>query len=285
MSASTISPALGVAAVPPARGQLSFARVLRSEWIKFTTIRSTLWGVALALVGGAGLAGLMSYAFLVGPSLDSTLTAAEMFSEIGDRPALAVIGFDIKLTYALVAILGVLLISTERASGLWNTTLVAVPSRTPALTAKLLLSGVAGTLLGFVAAVATVLITAPTFAHYGFEQSLLDPILAQVVVGAAVFTGLIGVMSTAVASVVRSTAAGAGIVLGLFLIVPSILGLVPGEFASRLAQLLPSAAGIMLLKPVDAVGWSTLATGFLVFLGWVVASVALALVLLKRKDV
>ncbi|MCY7411924.1 MAG: ABC transporter permease [Salinibacterium sp.] len=285
MSASTISPALGVAAVPPARGQLSFARVLRSEWIKFTTIRSTLWGVALAIVGGAGLAGLMSYAFLVGPSLDSTLTAAEMFSEIGDRPALAVIGFDIKLTYALVAILGVLLISTERASGLWNTTLVAVPSRTPALTAKLLLSGVAGTLLGFVAAVATVLITAPTFAHYGFEQSLFDPILAQVVVGAAVFTGLIGVMSTAVASVVRSTAAGAGIVLGLFLIVPSILGLVPGEFASRLAQLLPSAAGIMLLKPVDAVGWSTLATGFLVFLGWVVASVALALVLLKRKDV
>jgi len=285
MSASTIYPALGVASVPPARGQLSFARVLRSEWIKFTTIRSTLWGVALALVGGAGLAGLMAYAFLVGPSLDSTLTAAEMFSEIGDRPALAVIGFDIKLTYALVAILGVLLISTERASGLWNTTLVAVPSRTPALTAKLLLSGVAGTVLGFVAAVATVLITAPTFAHYGLEQSLLDPILAQVVVGAAVFTGLIGVMSTAVASVVRSTAAGAGIVLGLFLIVPSILGLVPGEFASRLAQLLPSAAGMMLLQPVDAVGWWTLATGLLVFLGWVVASVALAIVLLKRKDV
>ncbi|GAB3141615.1 ABC transporter permease subunit [Marisediminicola antarctica] len=285
MSASTISPALGVASVPPARGQLSFARVLRSEWIKFTTIRSTLWGVALALVGGAGLAGLMAYAFLVGPSLDSTLTAAEMFSEIGDRPALAVIGFDIKLTYALVAILGVLLISTERASGLWNTTLVAVPSRTPALTAKLLLSGVAGTVLGFVAAVATVLITAPTFAHYGLEQSLLDPILAQVVVGAAVFTGLIGVMSTAVASVVRSTAAGAGIVLGLFLVVPSILGLVPGEFASRLAQLLPSAAGMMLLQPVDAVGWWTLATGLLVFLGWVVASVALAIVLLKRKDV
>jgi len=285
MSASTISPALGIAAVPPARGHLSFARVLTSEWIKFTTIRSTLWGVALALVGGAGLAGLMAYAFLVGPSLDSTLTAAEMFSEIGDRPALAVIGFDIKLTYALVAILGVLLISTERASGLWNTTLVAVPSRTPALTAKLLLSGVAGTILGFVAAVATVLITAPTFAHYGLEQSLLDPILAQVVVGAAVFTGLIGVMSTAVASVVRSTAAGAGIVLGLFLIVPSILGLVPGEFASRLAQLLPSAAGIMLLQPVDTVGWWTLATGLLVFLGWVVASVALAIVLLKRKDV
>jgi len=285
MSASTISPALGIAAVPPARGHLSFARVLTSEWIKFTTIRSTLLGVALALVGGAGLAGLMAYALLVGPSLDSTLTAAEMFSEIGDRPALAVIGFDIKLTYALVAILGVLLISTERASGLWNTTLVAVPSRTPALTAKLLLSGVAGTVLGFVAAVATVLITAPTFAHYGLEQSLLDPILAQVVVGAAVFTGLIGVMSTAVASVVRSTAAGAGIVLGLFLIVPSILGLVPGEFASRLAQLLPSAAGMMLLQPVDAVGWWTLATGLLVFLGWVVASVALAIVLLKRKDV
>jgi len=285
MSASTISPDLRVAAAQPALGKLSFARIVKSEWVKFTTIRSTLWGVALALVGGAGLAGLMAYAFLVGPSLDSTLTAAEMFREIGDRPALALIGFDIKVTYALVAILGVLLISTERASGLWNTTLVAVPSRTPALTAKLLLSGVAGTVLGFVAAVATVLITAPTLAHYGFEQSLIDPILAQVVVGAAVFTGLIGVMSTAVASVVRSTAAGAGIVLGLFLIVPSIFGLIPGEFAAQLAQLLPGAAGMVLLQPVDTIGWSMLATSFLVFFGWVVASVVLALVLLKRKDV
>src|SRR5699024_12457562 len=40
---------------------VNFARVVRSEWIKFTTLRSTLWIIALTIVVMVGLSAMMAW--------------------------------------------------------------------------------------------------------------------------------------------------------------------------------------------------------------------------------
>jgi ABC-2 type transport system permease protein len=72
-----------------------------------------------------------------------------------------VVGFAFMFAYALVAVFGVLVVSTERSTGLLAATLAAVQRRTPVLAAKLLVSAVAGIAIGLVGAVASFLLVQP----------------------------------------------------------------------------------------------------------------------------
>jgi ABC-2 type transport system permease protein len=185
---------------------------------------------------------------------------------------------------ALVALFGVLLVSGERGSGLLNVTLAAVPKRTPVLVAKLAVSGATGFILGLATAAVTLVVAQPTFAGLGMGAHFWSPTGAQVLLGGAVSLALLAMLGTALGSLFRNTAAAAGAVLSLILIAPGLVGLLPG-IGDTVSHLLPSSAGMILSQPADTIGWSTLATGLLVLVGWVAVSTGLAAVLWKRRDV
>jgi ABC-2 type transport system permease protein len=188
------------------------------------------------------------------------------------------------LAQLLVVTLGVLVVSAERSSGLLATTLPAVGRRTPILAAKLLVSGVAAFVLGLITAIACWAVVQPGLAVLGRADWRVDAITVQVMVGTALYLALISMLATALGSLFRSTAAGLGLVLGLILLLPALLPLIPvvGPIA---AQVLPSSAGMLLLRPVDQVGWATVLLGAGVLLAWVTAATAVAAVLWKRRDV
>ncbi len=209
---------------------------------------------------------------------------AVILDQVGESPSVSALAFGYTVAQYVVAVLGVLIISADRGPGLLNMTLAAVPQRTPVYAAKLVLSFGTGFLLGLVSSLLSFFSAQPVLGRLGLGASIADGQVLQVILGGSLYLGLIAVLSTALGSLFSSTASGAGVMLGLILFAPGLIGMVPG-IGGFLSQILPTSAGSMLYQPVDAVGWPTVLTGLLILLGWAATAAIVAAVQFKRRDV
>ena len=126
----------------------TFGDVLRSEWTKLRSVRSTFWALTVAVVLGIGLGAAISAAAAHGYAKSS---ASDKLS--WDPTGISTSGLAIG-SLAIV-VLGVLYISSEYSSGMIRTSLIAVPKRGRILAAKSLvyavLTFVVGEVLSFAA--------------------------------------------------------------------------------------------------------------------------------------
>ncbi|MDP3892185.1 MAG: hypothetical protein Q8Q44_13235, partial [Nocardioides sp.] len=119
---------------------VTFVRVLHSEWIKLWSLRSTYWAMLATLAAMVLIAVMLGAASLV----DDTAAGPD------GRMA---IGMGYSFAQVVVAVLGVLIITGEYTTGMIRSTVAAVPTRLPALTAKAVLVAVTGFVLGVVGVV------------------------------------------------------------------------------------------------------------------------------------
>jgi hypothetical protein len=245
---------------------IPFSAVLRSEWTKLWSVRSTWWATAVfvVVVGAAG-----------------ALAAAG--TDSAERPELAVqtalIGFGFGQLALLVV--GVLTVTAEFASGSAVATLTAVPRRTRLLLAKTVVVAAWCVLLGAVLAAACFLAARTlTVVPGGVRPG--DPDVLRTLglqVGAA---GLVGVLGVALGAVLRSTAGAVGVGTALVLVLPPVLALSGPRWAERVSQALP-----MLRVGQDAffsvpTGWPV---GMAVVAAWAGGAWVLGAVLHERRDV
>lgn len=266
------------------RRRPSLGYLLHSEWIKLRSLRSTYWAAGLTVLSIFLLSSGLILALAVVPPEVNPDPRGVLLDQAGDNPSLASLTFGYGFAQYVVAVLGVLVISAERGPGLLNMTLAAVPQRTPVYAAKLLLSAALGFGLGLISSLVSFFSVQPALATLGLGADIRDVQSLQVILGGSAYLGLIAVVSTAIGSLFRSTAAGGGVMLGLLLFAPGFVSLVP-VIGSFLAQILPTTAGKMLYQPADSVGWSTVLTGLLILMGWAVISATVAAVLFKTRDV
>ena len=111
-----------------ATGRVTFPRVLRSEWIKLRSLRSTVWSFAIVIAVSAGLALLMGLGI---PAADGAVPADTQTTLVLQASL-----FGVFFGQLVIAVLGVLVISGEYSTGMIRSTLTAVPRRLPALWAK-----------------------------------------------------------------------------------------------------------------------------------------------------
>lgn len=280
----------------PDRGSgVTFARVVRSEWIKLRTLRSTVWSFAIIVVMTVliGLLFASVYDVSFGPAQD----------QAGQNTiALAAVTGGVSLTQLVAAVLGVLIISGEYTTGMIRSTLAAVPRRLPALWAKALVLAVCTFVIGFVASAVTLLITVPILAGKGIEPQLLDGDFVRSVLGTAAYLALIALLAYGLGVILRSSAGGIAAAAGLIFLVPTVLSIVAAvsgtAWLSNAAAFLPSNAGARMYAynagepdPFAAAGadLSEVITldagqGALVLVAWVVVLLAVGAVLLKRRD-
>lgn len=246
-------------------------RVLRSEWIKLTTLRSTLiaFAAAVAIVGGIGLLA----AWLAVADWD-TMTAAE-------RADLSVTGRVLGgrlFAQLAIGVVGAMAITGEYATGMIRATLAAVPRRLPVLWAKLALY----------AAISWVLMTASSLfaffagnevlsAHWQF--SISDPGVLRAVLMSGVTLTAVCVIALALGFVLRNTAAAISAIVGVVLVAPIL-----GDLAPGVAQYLPHGAmgALVTIEPTTHVlqPWP----GALLLVLYVAAAIAAAAITLTRKD-
>lgn len=267
--------------------RLGFGRLVRSEWIKLRSIRSTMWCYAILVVLTIGMAALLGGALDPGgpPSQDSSNGALVTINTAG-----------VSLTALVVAVLGALIITGEYGTGQIRSTFTADPRRTGVVLAKATVLAVTTFLVSAVAIWIGVAASAAQQAGKGLHPELADPSVFMPLLGASVYVTLIALLAFGFGLLLRSSAGGIAVTLGVLLVLPGVLSLAAGvakaQWLMDVVTFLPSQAGRQLFtysadveQPAQTGvvldGWG----GFAVLLAEVVVVGAVALTVARRRDV
>lgn len=250
---------------------------VRFEWTKLTTLRSTGWTLLVAGALGIGFAVLFGNGGVQG-YLNGTPDEQAAF----DPTAVSLRSH--LFTQLAVAVLGVLTVTGEYATGTVHSSLAAVPRRHRLLAAKAGVVGAVGLVVGEVVALASFLIGQAVMAGRVPSAALDQPGVPRAVLGCGLYLALVGVAGVAVGVLVRSTAGAVTAMLSATLLVPAFTPILPTALARLVGRFWPTLAGdrIMTVRPDPDVlpPWAGLA----VMAVWVAALLAAAFVVLRRRD-
>ncbi len=261
---------------PAGTAGVSFAGVLRSEWVKLVTVRSTFWTTAVALA----LAVLIVLA--IGTSGSPTAGS-------GPDPAreLGAVTAGLGFVALVVGVLGVLSIGGEYATLQIRSSYTAVPRRWPALLGKAVVVGAWSFVLGLVITLGGFGLIALLWGGAGVEVSLGGGVLGGLVGGAA-YLAVIAVFAVGLGALVRSSAAGITILTAVLFVAPIIVGLMgallQATWTTDVARVLLAAAGGDLFAAPGAAGLAVWGA-WLALLGWVAVVWVPALLLTLARDV
>lgn len=285
MSTITAAPVAARAAysVNPNASSLSFGGVMRSEWIKLRSLRSTAWSYLILIAVWVGLALLMSLGMSssLGESGSAGVGPAEMQSELVIMSAT----FGAVFGQLIVAVLGVLVISGEYTTGMIRSTFTAVPRRIPAFTAKALVLFVTTFVVGLVSAIAAFIVSSVVYGMHGVSASITDPDTFLPLVGAALYLAFVSLLALGFGTMLRSSAGGIAAVLGILMLLPMVLQMIPVQWSQDLVPYLFSIAGMDIFgQTAITENWDSVAKNVGIVAVWLLAAVTGALLLLKKRD-
>jgi ABC-type transport system involved in multi-copper enzyme maturation permease subunit len=222
------------AITPSASGSPLFPNILRSEWTKMVSVRSTWRTLLAAAILMVGLAAILCATYANGSS-----SAAERATF--DPTSFSLVG--IQMAQLAFGVLGVLLISSEYATGMIRTTLTAVPQRwlvlagkATAFTGVTLVIGIGASFISFFTGQAIL-------SGKGLQASISSPGVLRSVVGAGLYLTVFGLMALGLGTVMRHTAGAITTLFGVTLALPGLVALLPASQHEAIAQYLPSNAG------------------------------------------
>jgi ABC-type transport system involved in multi-copper enzyme maturation permease subunit len=190
--------------------------VLRSEWTKLRSVRSTTWTLLATVV------------ITIGIGVIATSTEASRWAHSFPGSRLSFDPTNLSLTGLLfgqfaIGILGVLAISAEYGTGTIRASLAAVPDR------RLLLAGKAAVFALVVLVVGELL----SFGAFFIGQMLISggaphanigqPGVLRAVAGGGLYLALLGLFALGLGSIIRHTAGAISVFVGVLLVIPLIL--------------------------------------------------------------
>ena len=267
------------AAVPVTDDRLSavFLAACRSEWTKLRTVRSTMWALVLTVIAIIGLGVLLS-AIVVGHWDHRSL------SEITGFDPLLYNFAGLNVAQLSIGVLGVLVMTSEYATGVITLTLGATPQRRLLLGAKVVTFSVMVAVVSLISCVTVFFVCQALLASKHAGVSITDPGILRAVLGGAVKMVLIGVIAVGVGAIVRHTAGAVAVLFAILLIIPGLVQLLPQPWNNDITLYLPSSAGAAMSAVVHFPNLLGPTAGFLVLLAYAAATLGVALVLLVRRD-
>jgi len=253
-------------------------RVLRSEFTKFRSLRSTIYTLLTAVVLMIGLGAIFS---ALVASQYHTLGAADRASFNAVTPSLS------GVLFAIVAfgVLGVLVTSGEYSTGMIRSSLTAVPRRLPVLWGKLAVFAGMIFPVSLIASFISFFLGQVLLNSQHIGVSITAPDALRSVIGAALYITVAGMIGVALGALFRNTAAGIATFAGVFFVIPPLASLLPSSVGSHVAPYLPSNAVAALWGGAQNVP-NALApwTGFALLCGYAAVLIAAAAWRLRRSD-
>jgi ABC-2 type transport system permease protein len=277
MSTLTTAP-MAIRARPAYR--VTGARVLRSEWAKFWSLRSS-WitlGISLLLLIAIGLVAAGRYT----PQLAGEQGKHHLIPVGSNAVAIALAG--IPLAQLATGVLGVLFTAGEYSTGMIRSTLAAVPRRLPVLWSKTLVFGVTTLVLGTAGALVSFLVGEHSLAGQRIALSLSSSGVLRCLIGAGGYLALVAVMGLALGALFRSVAGGITGLIGGLIVLPVLTNLLPANWADNVSPYLPGNAGDAMFALTHDSSTLSPAAGLAAFAGWAVLLLALAAWRLARTD-
>jgi ABC-2 type transport system permease protein len=261
-------------------GQITLLGVIRSEWIKLRSLRSTWYSLLATVVIITGLG-----------TLFSALRAHRFSQDVG--PGGRVFGFDatqvslrgVFLAQLAIGVLGVLVITGEYSTGMIRSSIAAVPHRQPVLIAKALVFAIMAFVVTFVAAFFAFIFGQQALASTHAQASLSTPHAVRAIFGAALYLTVIGLLAVGLGFLVRNTAGAIAALFGVVLVLPLLTNALPDPYSTDISKYLPLNAGtqIMVTRNFDPTmlgPW----TGLGVTALYAVVAIVGGAVMLKRRD-
>jgi ABC-2 type transport system permease protein len=263
--------------VPPATDR--FDHVVRAEWTKFWSVRSTMYTFLSLIVVTIGISALLCLA--VAANWDDIKPA--------DRAQIDPVSQSLSgvfLGQMAIIVLGALVISAEYSTGGIRTTLTAVPQRLRLLFAKALVLAA----MAFVAGVLTMFpsfwlgqrVLATADAHPPIDVSLGDPNVLRAVLGGALYVAACGLLGFALGALLRHTAGAITVAIGIVFILPIVSNFLPGTWGDNVGKVLNAGGAISNTRPIE--GQLDPWTGYAVFSLWWIVLLTAAAILIRRRD-
>ncbi len=261
-------------AEPPVR----FGDLIAAEWIKMRSLRSTPWALVLITLFVIGSAAVATLADKAAGSDPAAFLVYDAFPSTGST------------TLVLVAAsMGALAVVSEYSSGLIRTTTVAVPARGAVVLAKAVVTAGVWTAVGTVASLGSFLVSQALLSGHGAGVAITHPDVVRPLAATAL-----------VAPVCALTGLGLGVLLrhaaGTMITSVFVLLLLPPMFSESerwtadLRHAMVAAAWKRLVEiwepgPDSLAYTATPAGSWAVYVLWPLITVALAVVVVRRRDV
>jgi len=255
------------------------ARLLRSEWTKIRSVRSTIWSLAILVVAAVGL---NTVVVSVAIASWNTTSAATKQTYLADPTGFLAAALGI--SQIPLCVLAVLVSTSEYSSGMIRASILAVPRRIPMLAAKAAVIGALALMVGEVVAFTSFLIAQPIIGHH-LPESLGDAATFRAVAGVGLYLAVLALFAYAIGAIIRHTGGAITAVVGLIVVARTLGALLPGTVGQHVNAYLPANAGLMITHAhQEATKLLSPWQGFGVFCLWTAALLAVAGILLARRD-
>jgi hypothetical protein len=256
--------------------------LLRAEWTKIRTVRSTVWSLVAFVVVVIGFSLIL--ALVLNNTWNTRTGGGGAHTQLHQDPTSVIYGGGFGLGQLALCVLGVIVITSEYSTGAIRSSLLAVPRRLPMLGAKVVVFAVLELIVGAIAVFA-VFFLFTSILHGHIVITLGQPGVLRATFGGILYLIVLGLFAMAVGGLIRHTAGAIATVIGLVIVVPPLVSLIPGTIANHIHGYLPTVAGQLIgqtaQQPADVLSpWQ----GFGVFCLWTVVLFAGAAVLLVRRD-
>jgi hypothetical protein len=267
---TTLAPIAG----PPAR----FRDLLAAEWIKTRYLRSTPWTIAFTVL------------FVIGSAAVATLTD----NAAGSGPA-DFLPFDAyppagSWTLILVAdSMGALTVVSEYGTGLIRTTTVAVPARGSVVLAKATVTAALWTAVGTAASIGSFLASQAILNGRHAGVPITHPGVCRALVASALLAPVCALVGLGLGVLLRHAAATVITSVFTLLMLPTMFS-ESDRWSADIKHALVSAAWRRLVEPwepgPESLAYTATVPGsWLVYALWPLITVALAVLVVRRRDV
>jgi ABC-2 type transport system permease protein len=258
----------------------SLAESASSEWIKFKSVRSTIYTLAVTFVLCVGLGALISY----GRGSHAANRQGARGGFIVDPTRVSLQGFF--LAEISIGVIGVLIISSEYATGSIRATLAATPNRFRVLTAKSMVLFAATLVVGEVCAFVSFYVGQAILKGQGATSATLStPGALRGVLLAGLSLAMLAVFAMGIGAMLRHTAGAITVYVSILLVTFLILAALPSSWQHDISKFLPEVLTESMRAATDP-GFTAFSplVSTLVLAAYAVATFAGAVALLMRRD-
>lgn len=275
MTTTTATPQPRTSSLPA--GGATLPRVIRSEWTKFWSLRSTWWTLLIAFIVTIGFATLIAWGASsnvdkMNPQDRATLDVTSI--------AMAGIAFG----QLAMAVLGALIVAGEYSTGGVKATFVAVPNRLRVLLAKVLVFGAVSWVVGTVAAFISFFVAMSFWSSHDLSASLSDPGVLRAVFGAGLIALAAALLGLALGALIRHTAGSITAAVGLLFVLPPLSNLLPGDWGRSISSRFTTNAGQHITDVVHQPGQMHPWPGYLWMLVECLIPLLVGAWLMRRRD-
>ncbi|MBT2440762.1 ABC transporter permease [Streptomyces sp. ISL-36] len=259
--------------------------MLASEWIKTRSLRSITWTIGLITL------------FVIGSSAAATLADRDHLANSGPnapRPKefLAFDAYPAAGYWTLILVagsIGAITVVSEYSSGLIRTTTVAVPARGSAVLAKAVVTAALWTAVGTVVSTGSFLVSQAILNGHGAGVPITHPGVFRALVASALLAPVCALVGLGLGALIRHSATTMVTTVFTLLMLPTLFS--EGErWSADINHTMVSAAWKRLVQnwgpsPDSHIFMASVTGSWLVYALWPLIAVALAVVVVRRRDV